>query len=157
TGGAGLKGYNLYRNGVFVRQVLAPTTSTADTGLGASTTYAYAVSAIDNAGNESARSGTVNGTTPACAGTTPPSGPTGVTPAVASCNQINVFWSASTDGGGSGLKGYNFYRNGVFVKQVLAPATATADVGLAASSTYSYAVSAVDNAGNQSAKSTTVN
>jgi hypothetical protein len=64
-----------------------------------------------------------------------------------------VSWNASTDTGGSGLKGYNLYRNGSFVKQVTT--TSTSDTGLTASTIYSYAVSAVDNAGNQSAKSAT--
>src|SRR5438093_8393357 len=82
-----------------------------------------------------------------------PTVPTGLTASAASCSQINLAWTASTDTGGSGLKGYNVYRNGVFVKQVLAPATSTADPGMAASTTYSYAVAALDNAGNQSATS----
>src|SRR5438552_12390134 len=81
-----------------------------------------------------------------------PTVPTGLTASSASCSQINLAWTASTDTGGSGLKGYNVYRNGVFVKQV-APATSTPDTGLAASTAYSYAVAALDNAGNQSATS----
>src|SRR5439155_7809452 len=80
-----------------------------------------------------------------------PTVPTGLRATAASCSQINLAWTASTDTGGSGLKGYNVYRNGVFVKQVLAPPTA--DTGMAASTAYSYAVAALDNAGNQSATS----
>src|SRR5207253_3991242 len=84
---------------------------------------------------------------------TAPAVPTGLTAAAPSCSQINLSWLASTDTGGSGLKGYNVYRNGVYLKQV-APATrSTLDTGLAASTAYSYAVSALDNAGNQSAQS----
>src|SRR5439155_7758129 len=83
-----------------------------------------------------------------------PTVPTGLTASAASCSQINLAWTASTDTGGSGLKGYNVYRNGVFVKQV--PASPTADTGMAASTAYSYALAAVDNAGNLSAKSTAV-
>src|SRR5437660_3184553 len=82
-----------------------------------------------------------------------PTVPTGLTASAASCSQINLAWTASTDTGGSGLKGYNVYRNGVFVKQVLAPATSTADPGMAPATAYSYAVAALDNAGNQSATS----
>src|SRR5437867_5109325 len=82
-----------------------------------------------------------------------PTVPTGLTASAASCSQINLAWTASTDTGGSGLKGYNVYRNGVFVKQVLAPATSTADPGMAPATAYSYAVAALDNAGNQSAQS----
>jgi hypothetical protein len=69
---------------------------------------------------------------------------------------VNLAWNAVTDTGRSGLKGYNIYRNNTFVKQLLAPATSTSDGGLAQSTVYSYAVSAVDQAGNQSARCTAV-
>jgi len=155
SGGSGFKGYNIYRNGAFVKQVLAPTTSTSDTGLSAQTNYSYRVSAVDNAGNQSAQSTAASATTPACTtDTTPPTTPTGLVATGVSCSQVNLSWNASTDSGGSGLKGYNIYRNGAFVKQVLAPATSTSDTGLSAQTTYSYRVSAVDNAGNQSAQGT---
>ena len=88
-----------------------------------------------------------------------PTVPVGLTAAATSCSQINLAWNASTDLGSpaSGVKGYNVYRNGVFLLQVLAPATATSDTaGLVASKAYSYAVSALDNKGNQSAKSASV-
>src|SRR5712692_5804467 len=87
--------------------------------------------------------------------TTPPLTPAGVTAGAASCSQIDIGWSASTDTGGSGLRGYDVYRNGIFLKLVLAPATSTSDTGLTASTGYSYAVAAVDNAGNTSAPSAT--
>ena len=54
-----------------------------------------------------------------------PTVPTGLTATPASCSQIDLSWNASTDAGGSGLMGYKIYRNGVLLKQVLAPATAT--------------------------------
>ncbi len=71
------------------------------------------------------------------------------------CTQVALSWSASTDGGGSGLDGYNLYRNGTFMKRVAAPSTATSDVGLAGSTTYAYAIAAVDCAGNVSGMSST--
>jgi chitodextrinase len=86
----------------------------------------------------------------------PPSVPGGLSASPTSCGQITLAWSASTDSGGSGLKGYNVYRNAVFLKQVAAPATATSDAGLQPSTVYSYSVSAVDNAGNQSGMSSAV-
>src|SRR6266481_8858814 len=89
--------------------------------------------------------------------TTPPSVPTGLTASAVSCSQINLSWNASTDTGGSGLKGYNVYvwRNytWTFLEQVLAPATSTSDTGLTGSTTYYYTVSAVDGAGNESVQS----
>jgi len=149
-------GYNVYRGGVFVRQVLAPSTSMSDTGLAASTVYSYAVTAVDGAGNVSGMSATASTNTPACPDTTPPTTPTGLTAVGASCSQVNLSWSPSTDAGGSGLLGYNVYRGGAFLKQVVAPTTSTSDLGLTASTTYGYAVAAVDNAGNASAASATV-
>src|SRR6266852_6319838 len=153
SGGSGLRGYHVYRNGVLLREVLAPATSTADTGLRGSTTYAYAVSAVDNAGNESAWTTTQTATTTVCADTTPPSTPTGLAATAATCTQVNLGWTASSDTGGSGLRGYNVYRNGALVKLVAAPATSTSDPGMSPSSIYSYLVTAVDNAGNESAAS----
>src|SRR5439155_25059398 len=86
---------------------------------------------------------------------TSPSVPTGVTAAAVTCSQSNLTWLGSTDTGGSGLKGYNVYRDGVYLKQVMAPATSASDRGLAASTVYSYAVLAMDNAGNASGMSAT--
>ncbi|MFH0901204.1 MAG: hypothetical protein V2A73_11310, partial [Pseudomonadota bacterium] len=156
TGGSGLRGYNVYRNGAYLRQVAAPATSASDSGLAASTSYSYAISAVDNAGNESARSAAVSVTTPACPDTTAPAVPSGLAVAAPSCSQASLSWSPSTDTGGSGLRGYNIYRNGAYLRQVAAPATSASDNGLAASTSYSYAISALDNAGNESARSAAV-
>src|SRR5205814_812570 len=153
----GLGGYNIYRNGVFVKAVLASSTSTADSGLLGSTTYAYTITAFDGAGNSSAASGSKIITTPACSigDATVPSVPTGLAASVASCSQLSLSWNASTDTGGSGLKGYNVYvwRNPswTFLKQVTT--TSTSDIGLAASTTQYYDLAAVDNKGNVSAQS----
>ncbi|HEX4833899.1 MAG TPA: discoidin domain-containing protein [Trebonia sp.] len=64
-------GYDVYENGTQVATVTG--TSDTVTGLAASTTYSFAVAAV-NAGGTSAKSGTVSATT-AASGTTPP--PTG--------------------------------------------------------------------------------
>jgi Bacterial Ig domain/Putative binding domain, N-terminal len=86
---------------------------------------------------------------------TAPSVPTGLAPTTASSTQVNLTWNASVDGGtnASGVKGYNVYRNGIFLKQVAAPGTSAADTDLTPLTTNNYAVSAVDNAYNQSARS----
>ena len=152
-GGSGLQAYIVFANGVFFKQVLAPATSTSDTGLASGSTRNYMVSAFDKAGNQSSFSSVSTATTPICGDTTAPSVPVSLTAAAASYSQINLSWGASTDTGGSGLRGYNVYRDGGFLKQVLG-ATSTSDTGLSASTSYSYAVTAVDNVGNQSAKST---
>lgn len=61
TGGSGMAGYRIYRNGVLVGTVAG--TSYTDTGLTASTTYSYTVRAYDKAGNTSAASTAVSATT----------------------------------------------------------------------------------------------
>ncbi|MCP3681307.1 MAG: DUF1565 domain-containing protein, partial [bacterium] len=58
----GVAGYKIYRNGSYL--MLITNTSCSDTGLSASTTYSYRVSAYDAAGNESSQSGSVSATTP---------------------------------------------------------------------------------------------
>lgn len=155
-GVSGVAGYRIYRNNLFLKQVSA--TSTLDAGLSASTSYTYAVTAIDNMVpyHESARSPSISVTTPACADTTPPSLPTGLTASATSCSQINLAWSASTDTGGSGLAGYKVFRGGVQIGTSGTPSYADTS-GLSASTSYSYSVSATDNAGNTSAKSPSVN
>src|SRR5207253_1382453 len=92
-------------------------------------------------------------TTTTLGDTVSPSVPTALSASAPSCSQINLAWNPSTDSGGSGLKGYNVYRNSVFVKQVLAPGTTTSDPGMAASTVYTYNVAAIDNAGNTSGMS----
>src|SRR3989454_7745806 len=123
---------------------------------GAQGTFALTVTAPGSVTSTTAIASTTTTTTLVSVDRTVPAVPTGLTAAAASCSQINLTWLASTDTGGTGLKGYNVYRGGAFMKQVLAPATSTGDAGLAASTVYSYAVRAVDNAGNASGMSTTV-
>ncbi|WP_395820823.1 DNRLRE domain-containing protein [Archangium minus] len=57
----GVTGYDVYRNGAFLKNVSG--TSTSDTGLTASTTYNYQLKARDAAGNVSSGSNTAIGTT----------------------------------------------------------------------------------------------
>jgi hypothetical protein len=94
-----------------------------------------------------------------------PTVPTGLIASAPGCNQVSLYWNPATDQGTrvgnttytSGLKGYNIYRGGVFLKQVLAPATSTTDTSVNGSTSYSYRVAAVDNLGNASTLSTAVN
>src|SRR5882762_2701784 len=149
TDNVGVTGYIVRRNGV---QVATPaTTSFADTGLSAATTYSYTVAARDAAGNISPNSASVSVTTASAADTTPPSTPTGLTAAAAGSTGVNLSWSASTDN--VGVTGYIVRRNGV---QIATPATTIyADTGLSVG-TYSYTVAARDAAGNISTNSMSV-
>ena len=143
--------------------VCVTSTTTTTTAGGDSTTSSSTTSTTATKSTTTTKSSTTIGCLQtclipqlACPGYCVPTTPTGLTATAVSCGQINLSWTASTDTGGSGLKGYNIYRGGVFLKQVSAPATSTSDTGLAASTVYSYAISAVDNAGNQSALSAPV-
>jgi len=73
TDEVGVTAYTLYRNGTAVGTT--PTLSYVDTGLAAATTYAYTVTALDAAGNESTPSATTSVTTPGSSDTTPPAAP----------------------------------------------------------------------------------
>lgn len=68
--GSGVKQYNISRNGVLIKTVLAPATSTSDTTVAGATTYSYTVSATDNKGNTSSASTPAGVTTPSCNNTT---------------------------------------------------------------------------------------
>ncbi|PTL77865.1 sheath polysaccharide-degrading enzyme [Vitiosangium sp. GDMCC 1.1324] len=61
TDNVGVTGYDLYRNGAFLKNVTS--TSTSDTGLTAATPYSYQVIARDAAGNASSGSNTATTTT----------------------------------------------------------------------------------------------
>src|SRR5437879_2992109 len=92
TDNIGVTGYIVRRNGV---QVATPaTTSFADTGLSAATTYSYTVAARDAAGNISANSTSVS-ITPA--DTTAPTTPTGLTGAPPGSTGANLPRRHSTD------------------------------------------------------------
>src|SRR5204863_341681 len=144
TDNVAVTGYIVRRNGV---QVATPTTTSfADTGLSAATTYSYTVAARDAAGNLSPDSTSASVT---IADTTPPTTPTGVTAAAAGSFGANLSWTASTDN--VAVTGYIVRRNGV---QVATPTTTSfADTGLSAATTYSYTIAARDAAGNTSANS----
>ena len=81
--------------------------------------------------------------------TSAPSIPAGLSASTVSRSQINLTWSASSDN--VGVVGYTVYRNGVKVATVLT--TSYQDSGLSALTSYTYAVSAYDAAGNVSGKS----
>ena len=75
-----------------------------------------------------------------------PSTPTSLSATVQSSSQINLSWTASTDN--VSVTGYRIYRNGAQIGT--SNNTSYTDIGLSASTTYTYNVLAYDAAGNES-------
>lgn len=86
------------------------------------------------------------------ADTTPPSAPTNLAASAPSPTQVNLSWTAATDD--TGVTGYEIQRNGTAITTVTG--TSYSDTSVAASTNYTYAVVAIDAAGNRSAPSTSV-
>jgi len=141
--------YRVYRSGVLIA-TLGNVTMFQDIGLAQATTYTYRVRALDAAGNVSGQSAPASATTQAIPDTTAPSTPTGVSASTVSASRINVSWSASTDN--VAVTGYRVYQNGVYLLSV-GNVTSYQSSGLAASTTYTYRIDAIDAAGNASGTS----
>jgi parallel beta-helix repeat protein len=148
TDNVGVTGYTVYRGGAVIATVGGSVLSYSDTTVAASTTYGYAVNALDAAGNHSPLSAVVNVTT---SDWTAPSIPGSLSATATSPTQVNLAWAASTDN--VGVAGYTIYRNGSQLATVGATNLAYADTSAAPASTYSYTVDAFDAAANHSAKS----
>src|SRR6185295_4902941 len=83
--------------------------------------------------------------------TTPPTAPTGLTATFNSTtNTIDLSWTAATDN--VGVTGYRIFRDGGLIPTTT-PVTGTTFSDAGQTGTHSYAVSAVDAAGNESALS----
>ena len=143
----GVTGYDVY-NGSSIAGTTSIFTSYTVSGLTCGTSYVLAVDAFDAAGNKSNETSLTTSTAP-CADTQAPTAPTGLTATFVSASEIDLSWTASTDN--VGVTAYRVLRGGT---QIGAPVTTTyTDSPLTASTTYGYAVEAVDAAGNVSAPS----
>ena len=167
TDNVGVTGYKVFRNGTQIST--SQGASYSDTGLATSTLYTYTVSAYDAAGNNSAQSSSVSTTTLAAApvvNQVPPANqnqgpqdvqaptvPQGLSVSAASSFQANLSWTAATDN--VAVTGYKVFRNGVQIGTALS--SSYVDSGLSPATSYTYAVSAYDAAGNNSAQSTSAN
>ena len=147
TDDVGITGYRVYRDGVKVAEVDGLTLAFKDTGLADSATYRYTVRATDAVGHESVNSNTVSVATP---DGTKPAAPANVSAQpVAGQTTVTVKWDAPTDNGG--VTGYRVYR--ADLAQPFSPtgtATSYSDTTVASGTAYTYRVTAVDAAGNES-------
>jgi chitodextrinase len=86
-------------------------------------------------------------TTQAASDTSPPSKPANLTATAASSGEVDLSWSASTDD--VGVTGYEISRDGS-VLTTIGNVTSYADTSVAASTSYTYVVRALDAAGHRS-------
>ena len=156
-----LAGYNVYRatasGGPWTKLTASPVdaTSYSATGLTNGTTYYFAITSVDNASNESAKSSNASATPTATPDTTPPPVPGGLG-ATDGDGHVGLSWSAVAAGD---LAGYNVYRatasGGPSAKLTASPVVATSysATGLTSGTQYWFAVTSTDVTGNESARS----
>ncbi len=149
TDNVGVTGNAVVRDGTVIA-ILGNVSTFTDSGLVVWTQYSYTVRALDAAGNVSADSDAVSARTLDLAAPSTPANlvVTGTTSVTASLS-----WSAATDN--VAVTGYQVFRNGLLVTTTGAVTTFT-DTGLQTLTAYSYAVAALDAAGNASGLSPTV-
>jgi chitodextrinase len=146
TDNVGVTGYKIYRGGTYL--ATTQSTSYTDGSVQAATTYTYMATALDAVGNESSPSAPTSVSTPTL-DTTPPTTPSSLVANANDSADITLAWATSTDN--VSVAGYRVYRGGTFVATT--SSTSYTDNGLSASTTYTYSVTAVDTAGNESTES----
>jgi peptidoglycan/xylan/chitin deacetylase (PgdA/CDA1 family) len=139
----GASGYRVYRDGAATPLVEQAGTSWTDTTVAASTGYSYTVTAF-NAAGESAPSAPLAVTTPDAPPPPPvvPSAPTGLAAGEVSSGSVALSWGAT-----AGADGYRVYRDGAATPLVEQAGTSWTDTTVAASTGYSYTVTAFNAAG----------
>lgn len=136
--------YNIYRNGVYLRNVLLNTAE--DTGLASSTRYCYEIRTLDALGVERAFTKAPVCATTAASATAAPQAPTILSATPGTGPQVSLSWTAS-----AGAALYNVYCNGGL--KMSTTATAVADTAVEGLTSYCYVVTAVSGSGNESTKS----
>jgi hypothetical protein len=131
----------------------SPYTGSLNTTTLGNGTHTISATARDAAGNTTTSSVitiTVNNPPPP-SDTTPPSVPANLRKSSATTTSITLAWDASTDSG-TGVASYNVYRNAVFLTNTTQ--LSYTNSGLTPGTSYTYSVSALDNANppNQSAQ-----
>src|SRR6185437_11627046 len=157
NGGSAITGYKIERSisggswSVLVSNTGTAGTTYSNTGLSSSTTYSYRVSAINSVGISSP-SNVASATTNTQL--LPPEPPTGLTATTVSSSQINLSWTAPSNNGGSAVTGYKIEQStnsvstwSMIVSNSGSTGTTYSNVGLAASTSYTYRVSAINSVG----------
>lgn len=139
----GAAGYNVYRDGVFLKSVTG--TSLSQTDLNPDTSYCYTIAAVDAAGKESKKSQDICTKTLVPDGE-PPAVPMNLIASAVSPFRVKLSWNASSDN--IGVTGYNVYQDGDVYRTVEGTFVSATD--LKPDTTYCYVVTAYDAAGNES-------
>jgi len=144
SSGAAADHYIVYRNGGPVAQ--SASTSYADRGLPAATSFEYVVTAVSADGKEGPESNKATATTEPG----PPGPPQNLTAQAASSSRIDLAWDPPI-GGSTGIDHYDVYRDGSKIDST--GSTLYADMALEPATKYTYAVSAVGLLGLESPRS----
>ncbi|MCX7922709.1 MAG: fibronectin type III domain-containing protein [Clostridia bacterium] len=140
TGGAKVKAYEIYRDGIRLKAETIPSTTIA--GLIPGRIYTFSVKAIDEAGNLTGSSNILEITT--LTDTQAPTAPTNLTVSSVTESAATLTWTAATDN--AAVARYQIYRDGVRIASSSNPTfTATR---LIPGRTYTFTVNAYDVSGN---------
>ncbi|HEX7709026.1 MAG TPA: right-handed parallel beta-helix repeat-containing protein [Thermoanaerobaculia bacterium] len=151
TDNVAVAGYSVHRNGSVVANVTS--TSWNDSNVAAGTSYRYHVVAFDAAGNRSSSSNIVDlALTASSVDTQAPTTPANLRVTGVTSSSASLAWNASSDN--VGVVGYRIYRGGSAIATT--SSLSWTDSGLNGGTRYSYYVTALDAAGNESANSQTV-
>lgn len=145
---ADISGYKIYNGGSFLMSLPKDQHTFNVTGLANGTAYTFSVVAYDLSGNVSPAA-TI---TAIPADTIPPAAPQNLT-AAAGNKAVSLFWTANTE---PDLKGYIIYQDGAKLNIPASKNVYQYISGLTNGKEYSYQVSAVDYAGNESPRSAAV-
>ena len=162
--GSGVISYRIFRSGAFFKDVEQTPGLTSLEAIDGNkiplTEYSYTIEARDAAGNRSAQTTPVTVRTPE-ANATPdvlaPAVPGNFRGAAIDHRGIRLTWDTAVDNqGGSGVKAYRVFRNGITLPDVDVPGLTLDDRnnGLQPDTSYTYTIAAFDNAGNRSSLST---
>jgi hypothetical protein len=153
--GCSLSGYHIYRSDKGATAIADVTDATAYTdslNLSPNTSYIYTIKAFDTSGHISAG---VTITITTAPDNTAPTAPASVTATATASSQVNLAWTASTDN--VAVTGYNVYRSDkgtTPIKTLSGTTLNTSDNTVSANTSYTYQVSAIDAANNESPKVT---
>lgn len=139
--------YEVFKNGLSIGTTTGLSMNVGDIVPAAA--YVMTVRARDAAGNFSSLSAPLT----VLADSIPPSAPSSLNYAEETATTVTLVWGPSTDN--ATVTGYNIYRNGALLGTT--SESVYTDSGLTPSTAYSYTVKALDEAGNLSPASNTLN